>query len=141
MFIIKTATAIITVLLMATTTWAWGGGAGGVGVGIEYLVPGPPISVRATPCNGEASVNFTPPKSHGIQPITNYTVISHPGRIKVSGRESPIIVRGLTNGRVYDFTVTATNSIGTGIDSESSNNVTPLADQGLCESQAEKNTP
>jgi hypothetical protein len=47
----------------------------------------------------------------------------------------------LTNGRVYNFTVTATNSIGTGIDSEPSNNVTPLANQGLCESQSEKGTP
>lgn len=138
MFITKTAAAIMAVLLMATSAWAWGGGVGGVSVGTEYLVPSPPTGVNASFCNGEATVSFVPPKSHGIEPITGYTVISHPGRIRVSGKQSPITVRGLTNGRVYTFTVTATNSIGTGLDSEPSNCVTPMADQGTCEGQGEK---
>jgi hypothetical protein len=140
MFIIRTATAIIAVCLMAATAWAWGGGASGAAVPIDYLMPAPPTGVKATACNGEASVSFLPPKSNGIKPITNYTVMSHPGRISVSGKQSPLTVRGLANGRVYNFTVTATNSIGTGIDSDPSNSVTPTADLGVCESQGEKRT-
>jgi hypothetical protein len=42
-----------------------------------------------------------------------------------TGTTSPIIVRGLTNGDQYSFTVTATNMVGTGPASGSSNVVIP----------------
>jgi len=91
-------------------------------------MPDPPTGVTAVAGNGEATVSFTPPKVQGIKPITGYTVTSHPGRINVSGKQSPITVKGLKNGMPYTFTVTATNSIGTGIPSEPSGSVTPKAE-------------
>ena len=121
-------TAIFAVLLMATACWAGGGaGGGGAGATMDMLMPDPPTGVTATAGNAEATVSFKPPKSGGAKPITNYTVMSHPGHLKAYGKESPITVKGLNNGRTYTFTVTATSSIGTGIDSAPSNDVTPRA--------------
>ncbi|MGA2401187.1 MAG: fibronectin type III domain-containing protein [Syntrophobacteraceae bacterium] len=122
--------AILAVLLTATVSWAFGtGGMGGVGSVPAYLLmPDPPTNVTASAGNGEATVSFKPPKSDGGSPITSYTVRSHPGKIKASGKQSPITLRGLTNGRTYTFTVTASNSVGTGIDSEPSNSVAPNAE-------------
>ena len=115
-------TAIFAVLLTATASWAFGGAT------MNQLMPSPPTNVIATAGNGEATVSFKPPKSDGGSPITSYTVRSHPGKIKASGKQSPITLRGLTNGRTYTFTVTASNSVGTGIDSEPSNSVAPNAE-------------
>ncbi len=123
-------TAIFAVLLMATVSWAMGGGAGGAGAGadIGLLVPDPPTNVTATAGNGEATVSFKPPKTDGGSPVTRYNVTAHPGMIKASGKQSPITVKGLTNGRTYTFTVTASNSVGTGIASESCDSVVPKAE-------------
>jgi hypothetical protein len=49
----------------------------------------------------------------------------------VSGASSPIVVTGLTNGQAYTFTVTATNSAGTGSASPASNSITPAAIQTI----------
>jgi hypothetical protein len=123
-------TAIFAVMLMATVSWAQGG-AGGGGSGVttmDMLMPGPPANVTATAGNGEATVSFNPPKSDGGSPITRYNVTSHPGNIKASSKQSPITVKGLTNGKTYTFTVTASNSVGTGLASEACNSVTPKAE-------------
>lgn len=121
--------AVLAVMLMATTCWAMGGGgAGGFGIPMDLLLPDPPTNVTATAGNGEATVSFVPPRVEGSKPITSYTVTSHPGRIEVSGRQSPIMVKGLQNGKEYTFTVSATNSIGTGIPSQPSGCVIPKAD-------------
>jgi hypothetical protein len=123
-------TAIFAVLLTATASWA-GGGSGGGGSGatdMGLLIPSPPTDITATAGNGEATVSFKPPQSDGGSPITRYTVTSHPGRIKASGKQSPITVKGLTNGRTYAFTITAGNSVGTGPDSEACGSVTPKAE-------------
>ncbi|MFZ0931054.1 MAG: fibronectin type III domain-containing protein, partial [Syntrophobacteraceae bacterium] len=106
---------------------------GGVGVGtgvsvsppVDLLMPTPPLNVTATAGNGMATVSFEPPKTDGGNPVTAYTVKSHPGRIKAKSTKSPVIVKGLTNGKAYTFTVTATNSVGTGLASGPSNSVTP----------------
>jgi hypothetical protein len=127
---IITAIFAVLVLLMATACWAMGGGGGGAGAGAApgLLTPDAPANVTATAGNGEATVSFNPPKADGGSPITSYTVTSRPGRIKVSGKQSPITVKGLTNGKTYTFTVTANNSVGNGFPSETCNSVTPKAE-------------
>ncbi len=120
---------IFAVLLMATASWA-GGGAGGAGTTADMglLMPSAPTNVTATAGNGEATVSFGPPQSDGGSPITRYTVTSHPGLIKASGKQSPITVKGLANGRTYTFTITAANSVGTGPGSKACDSVTPRAE-------------
>lgn len=88
-------------------------------------VPGAPTIGAATAGNASASVTFTPPASDGGSTITSYTVTSSPGGLTSTGTASPINVAGLTNGTAYTFTVTATNGIGTGPASASSNSITP----------------
>jgi hypothetical protein len=124
---------VLAIFLMTSQCWAFNGGGGGGGaaatsVPIDFLMPGPPRNVTATAGNGIATVSFDPPKSDGGSPITVYTVTSHPGKIKASGKQSPITVKGLTNGRTYTFTVTASNSVGTGLASGACNSVTPKAE-------------
>ena len=60
----------------------------------------------------------------GIRSIPD-TVTASPGGETASGVSSPITVTGLTNGTSYTFTVAATNDVGTGSSSSSSNAVTP----------------
>ncbi len=123
--------AVLAIFLMTSPRWAMGGGGGGGGGGvsvgppIDLLMPGPPSNVTATADNGMAIVSFEPPKSDGGNHITGYTVTSHPGGITAEGARSPINVPRLRNGKAYTFTVTATNSVGTGLDSSPSNSVTP----------------
>ena len=87
--------------------------------------PDPPTNVTATAGNGQASVSFTAPANDGGSAITGYTVTSAPGGITATGTSSPISVTGLTNGTAYTFTVTATNEIGTSVQSAPSGAVTP----------------
>jgi uncharacterized repeat protein (TIGR03803 family) len=95
-------------------------------------VPGAPSIVNATGANKEVTVTFTAPASNGGEPITSYTVTSSPGGKKTtekvnpaSEKVTPITVTGLTNGKAYTFTVTATNKIGTGPASTAWGPVTP----------------
>ncbi|MGC9963777.1 MAG: DUF4038 domain-containing protein, partial [Syntrophobacteraceae bacterium] len=92
-------------------------------------VPGAPRAVSAKPGNVQAIINFKAPASDGGSPITVYTVTSHPGRLTATGSQGPITMTGLTNGKSYRFTVTATNAIGTGPGS-SSNTVIPATVPG-----------
>ncbi|MGO9017970.1 MAG: fibronectin type III domain-containing protein [Syntrophobacteraceae bacterium] len=133
--------AVLAIFLVTSQSFASGAGVGvggggvggGVGVGtgvgvsppVDLLMPTPPLNVTATAGNGMATVSFEPPKSDGGDAVTVYTVTSHPGRIKAKSAKSPVTVRGLTNGKAYTFTVTATNSVGTGLASGPSNSVTP----------------
>ena len=92
-----------------------------------YTVPGAPTIGTATAGNAQATITFTAPTSNGGSPITVYTVTSSPGGITKTEASSPITVTGLTNGTAYTFTVTATNSVGTGPASSPSKSVTPVA--------------
>ncbi|MEA4827862.1 MAG: fibronectin type III domain-containing protein, partial [Clostridium sp.] len=94
---------------------------------IIAAAPAAPTGVSATAGNGSAVISFTAPVNNGGSPITGYTVTSNPGNIIATGNGSPITITGLTNGISYTFTVTATNAIGTGLPSVSSNSVTPAA--------------
>jgi uncharacterized protein YhjY with autotransporter beta-barrel domain len=88
-------------------------------------VPGAPTGANATAGNAQASISFTAPASNGGAAITGYTATSSPGGFTGSCAASPCTVTGLTNGTAYTFTVTATNSVGTGSASAASNSVTP----------------
>lgn len=92
-------------------------------------VPGPPTlaPVSAIAGNGLVTVSFTPPVNNGGDPAITYLVTSNPGGISVSGSASPIIVSPLNNGTTYDFTVSATNSVGTSSPNPTTNSVTPTA--------------
>ncbi len=92
-------------------------------------VPGAPTGVNAIPGNALATVSFTGPSSSGGSNITSYTVTPYTGGTAgktTSGPHSPIIVKGLTNGTSYTFTVTAKNKLGTGPASTASSPVIPV---------------
>jgi hypothetical protein len=87
-------------------------------------LPSAPTNIVATAGNAQVSVAFdTAP--NGGSAILDYTVTSSPGGLTATGSASPLVVTGLTNGVDYTFTVTATNSVGTGAASAASNSVTP----------------
>ena len=89
---------------------------------------GAPTDVVATAGHHEARVSFVPPrKGNGIM---YFTVSSTRDDHTATGKQSPITVKGLTDGKAYSFTVTATNELGTGPASSRSNSVTPSAVPG-----------
>ena len=89
--------------------------------------PGTPTAVGG---NAQGTVSFTPPASNGGSPITSYTAYASSGQSS-SGTASPITVTGLANGTAVNFTVKATNAVGTGPASVPSNTVTPQAPSGF----------
>ena len=91
-------------------------------------VPGAPTAVFAVAGDSSATVTFVPPVADGGATITGYTVISDPPGGTDSNAGSTGLthaITGLANGTEYTFTVTATNSAGTGDPSAPSNPVTP----------------
>jgi hypothetical protein len=109
---------------------ACGGGGGGSSTPASATVPGAPAIGIATAGDAQASVSFSAPASNGGAAITGYTVASNPaGGIDSQAGSTSLthVVTGLTNGTAYTFTVTATNSVGTGSASAASNSVVPSA--------------
>lgn len=99
-------------------------------------VPGPPSNVVATPGPGPASATVTwNPSSDTGTPIIAYTVTATDSTNPINGGQQCVwttgpltcTVFGLSVGDSYTFTVTATNGIGTGSPSATSNAVTPAA--------------
>ena len=88
--------------------------------------PGPATSVRATPGDGRAAVQWTAAAANGAA-ITSYRVVASPGgaAVTVSGSATQATVTGLHNGTGYTFVVTATSSAGTGTASVASPAVVP----------------
>ncbi|WP_375164310.1 Ig-like domain-containing protein [Shewanella baltica] len=99
---------------------------------VAAVVPGAPTVAIATAGDTQASVAFTAPSFSGGAIVTGYTVTVSPADVgPVNGAGSPILVAGLTNGVAYNFTVTATNSAGTGSSSAASNAAVPKATQTI----------
>ena len=83
-----------------------------------------PTNVNATAGVGSATVSWT----RVVGDISGYTVTSSPGgaTCSTSAPTTTCSVAGLTNGTPHTFTVTASNSLGSGPASDPSNSVTPL---------------
>jgi Fibronectin type III domain len=99
--------------------------------GVLCQVPSPPMAV--TPALGAAgsqaaTVSWTQSTYSGRSPITGYTVTAFPGGASCTATAptTSCTVSGLTNGSVYRFTVTATNTQGTSRPSAPSSWVSPV---------------
>jgi hypothetical protein len=95
--------------------------------------PSAPRSVSVVASNAQATVSWVAPSSNGGAAITSYLVTSTPGvhsctfSVPAGGAASPsCTVLGLTNGRSYTFTVSATNSAGTSEQSAPTASVIPV---------------
>jgi hypothetical protein len=96
--------------------------------------PGAPTAVSAVAGNGSATVSWTAP-SNGGSPITSYTITPYttgegstaltPMTITGTPPATTATVSGLANGTTYQFAVSATNAIGTGLGSTQTAQVTP----------------
>jgi len=88
--------------------------------------PGRPTGVSAEAGDGQATISWTAPSYEGDSAITGYTVTASPdGNTCTTTGETSCTVTGLTNCTAYTFTVTATNSSGTGSSSGASSAVRP----------------
>jgi hypothetical protein len=92
--------------------------------------PGAPTEVSAASATSQALVSWTAPSSNGGSPVTGYTVTPYVGGtaqtpVQVGASARSATITGLTNGANYTFTVKASNAIGTGQASSTSNVVTP----------------
>jgi predicted alpha-1,2-mannosidase len=93
-------------------------------------VPEAPINVSAQAGTGEATVSWQPPAFDGGAPLTEYVVTPyHNGTaldpITVEEDTTSVVVRDLTAGEPYTFTVAAKNLTGAGPESQLSNEVRP----------------
>jgi Domain of unknown function (DUF4082)/Fibronectin type III domain/Bacterial Ig domain len=92
--------------------------------------PGPPTGVYAAVAASQAQVSWKAPTNEGGGPITGYTVTPYIGStaqtaVKVGASTTSLDLTGLANGTGYTFKVSATNSVGTGEQSQASNTATP----------------
>jgi hypothetical protein len=83
-------------------------------VAMGPTVPGAPTGVTAVPgVYASAVVSWAPAPDGGLGPLTS-TVTSEPGGLTCTTTASSCTVHGLDGGKPYTFTVTSTNSVGTG---------------------------
>ena len=90
-------------------------------------VPDPPGAIAALRQNQGTDVSWDAPSNDGGDPITGYQVQVRRGNeppTRFLTNESPYSIRGLVNGTTYSVTVSAINSVGESIVSESTE-VTP----------------
>ena len=79
-------------------------------------VPDAPSNVKVKSGDGEATVNWTAPRSDGGATVSRYLIESTPGRAsaRTSGNQGSVLIKNLKNGTEYVFTVTAVNEVGPG---------------------------
>jgi hypothetical protein len=125
------ATPNATVGTSASTPWAMATVVFKSGAPPVPTPPAAPTGVTASAGNGNATVSWTAP-ANGGSAITSYTVTPFAGTTPLAPATltgappaTTTTVTGLTNGTSYTFSVTATNTIGTGPSSAASNTVTP----------------
>jgi hypothetical protein len=99
-------------------------------VTLPVTVPDAPTIGTATGGYGQATVSWTAPLYGGGAALTGYVVTPYVGAVAqtpvpFASTATTQVVTGLVNGTTYTFTVAATNSVGTGAESEPSNPVTP----------------
>lgn len=87
--------------------------------------PGAPTALTGTTGDDQVTASWVAPADDGGTPIISYTVTSSPGVATCTTTATSCAVTGLLNGDAYTFTVTATNTHGTGPASLPSNPVTP----------------
>ncbi len=92
--------------------------------------PSAPTGVTASAATNQALVSWTEPSSNGGSAITGYTVTPYIGGaaqapVEIGASTTSVVVKGLTNGTGYTFTVTATNTVGSSPPSAASGAVTP----------------
>src|SRR5262245_2798536 len=76
--------------------------------------PSPPAGLTVAPGSGQAAFTWVAPSSNGGSPITGYTVTSNPGGLTCATTSAlSCTITGLTDGTLYSYTATATNSRGT----------------------------
>jgi len=99
---------------------------------ISTTAPGAPTGVTGTPGNEQVSVSWTAAPDNGSA-ITGYLATAQEDTSKHCSTTGALncTVSGLTNGVPYGFTVTATNSIGTGPASSVSQTVIPTSAMGI----------
>ena len=95
-------------------------------VGTPLDVPAAPESPTAVSGSVSATVSWSAPASDGGTAITGYSVSADAGggACTAVAPVTTCTVAGLVNGSQHSFTVTATNAVGTGAPSPSSNVVT-----------------
>ena len=92
--------------------------------------PSAPTEVSASPATQQAQLSWIAPSNNGGGALTGYTVTPYIGStaqtpVEVPASKPSAVVKGLTNGVSYTFTVAATNSAGSGAASTASNAVIP----------------
>ena len=93
--------------------------------------PGTPTAPTATRLSGAARVNWSAPDAHGAS-ILGYSVAAYRAgslvattRISVPGTATSAVLKGLTNGAPYQFSVLAINALGVSTESMMSAPVVP----------------
>lgn len=94
------------------------GASGLLSIRVGAQPPGPPASPSAISGSyGAATISWHPPADNGGSPLTGYTITAEPGgsTYKAPGSATSDTISGLTPGKSYTFTITASNAAGTSL--------------------------